>query len=112
MPKVIIILLVSICLLGCQSRLRSSTDSTNSPVVIVATTDATSAYSNNDSLKLVLEVNGDGQLRLNKIDIGNISDTSELSKKLKVIFDERTRDGIQNRTVFIEPVKEIEQAKM
>jgi biopolymer transport protein ExbD len=108
MPKVIIPLLVSVCLLGCQPSLKSRPDSIE-PTVVVASRDANSAYARDDSLRLVLEVKGDGQLRLNKIDIGNVSDTSELSEKLKVIFDERARDGIQNRAVFIEPLKEVDQ---
>jgi hypothetical protein len=109
MPKAIIPLLVSVCLLGCQPSLKSSADPTDSPVIVIARRDANSAYARDDSLRLVLEVKGDGRLRLNKIDIGNISDTSELSEKLKVIFDERARDGIQNRAVFIEPLKEVDQ---
>lgn len=54
-------------------------------------------------LRLVVEINENGKLILNKIETGTIDDVTELSKKLKAIFDDREKAGIDIREVVIDP---------
>lgn len=53
-------------------------------------------------LMLVVEIDEDGKLSLNKIETGTISDVSLLSDKLKVIFDDREKASIKERKVVID----------
>jgi len=53
-------------------------------------------------LMLVVEIDEDGKLSLNKIETGTISDVSLLSDKLKVIFDDREKASIKEREVMID----------
>ena len=54
-------------------------------------------------LMLVVEINEDGRLSLNKIETGTIDDVSVLSEKLEVIFDDREKTSIKEREVMIYP---------
>lgn len=53
-------------------------------------------------LMLIVEIDAGGRLRLNKIETGTISDVSDLSEKIKVIFDDREKRGINEREVLID----------
>ena len=55
------------------------------------------------SLMLVVSISEDGKLSLNKIETGTISDTAELSEKLKAIFEDRKKAGIDTTEVVIDP---------
>jgi len=52
---------------------------------------------------LVLEIDEGGRLRLNKIETGTTRDMSLLAEKLKVIFADREKSGIDEREVLIDP---------
>jgi hypothetical protein len=54
-------------------------------------------------LMLVVELDEDGRLSLNKIQTGTIDDVSVLSEKLKVIFRDREKTSIAKREVVIDP---------
>jgi hypothetical protein len=45
----------------------------------------------------------DQKIRVNKIEIGKISDTQKLVETLKIIFNDRQTAGIANRTIYIQP---------
>lgn len=52
-------------------------------------------------LMLVVEIDENGKLSLNKIETGTIEDTALLSEKLRVIFDDREKASINDREVVI-----------
>ena len=52
---------------------------------------------------LVVEIDEDGKLSLNKIETGTIADVSLLSEKLKAIFEDREKTSIEEREVVIDP---------
>jgi len=52
---------------------------------------------------LLVEIDENGRLKLNKIETGTISDVSILSEKIKVIFDDREKAGINEREIVIDP---------
>jgi len=54
-------------------------------------------------LLLVVEIDENGKLSLNKIKTGTIDDVTELSKKLEAIFDDREKASISEREVMIDP---------
>ena len=53
-------------------------------------------------LILVVEINSDGKLSLNRIETGTIDDTTILSEKLRVIFEDREKALVEERGVFVE----------
>lgn len=61
-------------------------------------------------LMLIVEIEEDGALRLNKIDTGTTRDTSLLAEKLEVIFADREKAGINEREVVIDPKIKVESA--
>jgi len=63
-------------------------------------------------LMLVVEIDEDGKLSLNKIETGTIADVSVLSEKLKVIFDDREKTSIKEREVVIDPQGKIKNEDM
>ena len=54
-------------------------------------------------LLLVIEIDDDGRLSLNKIEIGMIDDRRVLAEKLAAIFDDRKKSGLVEREVIIAP---------
>jgi len=54
-------------------------------------------------LLLVVELDESGRLSLNKIETGTISDLSNLSEKVEVIFEDREKAGISEREIVIDP---------
>ena len=58
-------------------------------------------------LLLVVEINEDGKLSLNKIETGTIADPTVLREKLKAVFDDREKASIGERSVVIDMKGEI-----
>lgn len=54
-------------------------------------------------LRLVVELDENGKLSLNKIGTGTIDDVTDLSERIKAIFDDRRKLGIDEREVVIDP---------
>jgi len=59
-------------------------------------------------LRLIVEIDEGGTLRLNKIETGTTHDMSLLAEKLEVIFADREKFGIDEREVLIDPKINIE----
>ena len=55
-----------------------------------------------EPLRLHITIIANGGIRLNEIDTGTISDTTELGEKLRVVFADRKLGGIANREVIVE----------
>jgi biopolymer transport protein ExbD len=53
-------------------------------------------------LMLVVEIDENGKLSLNKIRTGTIDDLTELSKKLEAVFDDREKTGLVEKEVVID----------
>jgi hypothetical protein len=56
-----------------------------------------------NSLLLVVEIDENERLSLNKIETGTMSDLKVLNGILKVVFEEREKAGINEREVIIDP---------
>ena len=54
-------------------------------------------------LRLVVEIDENGRLNLNKIETGTTRDLTSLNGKLQSIFDDREKSGISEREVVIDP---------
>lgn len=81
---------------GCNSSAK------NYPVDLVERNGVSSLDKKANPLMLVVEIGADGRLNLNKIETGTISDVSDLSEKIKVIFNDREKAGINEREVLID----------
>jgi biopolymer transport protein ExbD len=82
-----------------------SSPAESSPVVFVDEADALAGDSGNRSvnpLLLVVEIDGQGKLSLNKIETGTIDNTTILSATLKTIFEDRQKAAIDERGVLVE----------
>ncbi len=102
MRTILLVPIVVICLsfLGCQESAK------NYPVDFVdrkAIFPIGNHIQKSNPLMLVIEIADDGKLSLNKIETGTIADTTLLSEKLKVIFDNREKASIAEREVIIDP---------
>lgn len=53
-------------------------------------------------LTLVVAIDENGKLSLNKIETGTIDDAGQLSEKLKSVFDDREKSAISEREVLVE----------
>ncbi len=53
-------------------------------------------------LTLVVAIDENGKLSLNKIETGTIDDARQLSEKLESVFDDREKSAISEREVLIE----------
>ena len=92
-------LFLSISLQACGSPARSSS------VVFVDESDVLAVDSGEGfvgSLSLTVEINGEGKLSLNRIDTGTIGDTTILRDKLKAIFEDRQKESVDERGIFVE----------
>ena len=101
MRTILLVPIVVICLsfLGCQESAK------NYPVDFVdrkAIFPIGNHIQKSNPLMLVIEIADDGKLSLNKIETGTIADTTLLSEKLKVIFDDREKASIKGREVVID----------
>lgn len=63
-------------------------------------------------LRLIIEINEEGRLTLNKIDAGSLDDTTFLSEKLETIFADREKASISARELIILPDYEIENEEL
>lgn len=63
-------------------------------------------------LRLVVEIDENGRLRLNKIGTGTIRDVTGLRGKLQVVFDDREKAGIREREVVIDPQGNVKSADL
>ena len=96
-------ILLTPALLICSTFFSCTSSATNHSVEFV---DRSAAFSQGvlpQSLMLVLEIDEGGRLRLNKIETGTTRDMSLLAEKLKVIFADREKSGIDEREVLIDP---------
>lgn len=91
------ILVFSFSFLNCKSSVK------NYPVDFVDRNTLFALDRDRKPLMLVVELDEGGGLSLNKIQIGTIDDVSQLSEKLKVIFDDREKTRIEEREVVIDP---------
>ena len=57
---------------------------------------------NQNPLTLVVAIDENGKLSLNKIETGTIDDAGQLSEKLRSVFDDREKSAIVEREVLIE----------
>ena len=91
------ILIICIVLTGCR----------NSPKIVRVELIDRNAFSklneNPDPLLLVVGIEENGRLSLNKIETGELSDPTILNGKLQIIFDDREKAGISEREVIIDP---------
>ena len=91
------IVFICVTFFGCKS---SAADHT------VEFVDRSAAFSKGISpqpLKLIVEIDEGGTLRLNRIETGTTHDMSLLAEKLEVIFADREKAGINEREVLIDP---------
>ena len=105
------ILLGAICATGLS--LSGCTDSTASYQVRFV--ERSAVFSDDENLRplqLVVEINENGKLTLNKIEAGTLSDTTFLSEKLQTIFTDRKKAAINVREVIILPQSRIENEKL
>lgn len=58
-------------------------------------------------LRLVVEIDENGKLSLNKIKTGTIADTTNLCEKIGAIFDDREKTGLVEKEVVIDPHGEV-----
>jgi len=91
------IFVLSLSFLDCKSSVK------NYPVNYVDRNTLLAVEKEGKPLMLVVEINEGGKLSLNKIEIGTISDVSQLSEKFKVIFADREKTSIKEREVVIDP---------
>ena len=105
MKKLLLTAILAACLpfLGCKDSAK------NYPVQFVDRNTAFSLDNKSNPLRLVIEINENGKLRLNKIETGTIEDTTFLSEKLKTIFADREKASISEREIVIDPRGEVEE---
>jgi hypothetical protein len=104
-------LLGAICATGIS--VSGCTDSARSyPVHLVERSAVFSQDEELNPLRLVIEINENGKLTLNKIEAGTLSDTTFLSEKLKTIFTDRQKAAICTREVIILPRSKIENEEL
>lgn len=104
--KNFLVSIFAVCLLlqGCQN-------SGKYPVYFVDRNSAFLADQKQNPLRLIVEIK-EVKLSLNKIETGTLDDVSLLSEKLKAVFDDRKRAGIDEREVVIDPQDRIESEKL
>ena len=82
------------------------------PVVLVDRNVTFTSDEELDPLRLVIEINEEGKLRLNKIETGTTADLAELTEKITVVFDDRLITGIERRDVVIDPKGNVQNAEL
>ena len=93
----------SLAFLDCKSSVK------NYPVDFIDRNSAFAPDKSQKPLMLVVEIDKDGKLSLNRIETGTIADVSLLSEKLEVIFADRERKSIMEKGVVIDPRGEIKK---
>lgn len=99
MGKILLAPFFTVCLSlpGCKS------PSKNYPVEPVDRNALFAFNQKPNPLMLIVSIDENRKLRLNKIETGTIADSSVLTEKLQAIFDDRERVGIDEREVIIDP---------
>jgi hypothetical protein len=90
------ILIICFVLSGCE----------NSPKIVrVDLIDQKPAALNKkpNPLLLVIGIDRNGRLSLNKIETGTTADLTVLTGKLKIIFDDREKAGVKGKEIIIDP---------
>ncbi len=91
------IFVLSFSLLDCKSSLKDY------PVDFVDRNAVFAFGKKPNPLMLIVGVDENGKLSLNKIETGTIDDTALLSEKLKAIFEDREKTSIKEREVVVDP---------
>lgn len=106
MGKLLFAMSILICLttVGCNSPAKSHAE-----VELVDRSAVFAPGIQSNPLILVIDISDGGKLSLNKIETGTISDPVELSEKLKAIFDDRKRTGIDKAEVVIDAHGEVDR---
>ena len=65
-----------------------------------------------DPLRLVVEIDEAGKLRLNKIETGTTADLTEFSEKIRVIFEDRKMARIEHYEVVIDPQGDVQHGDL
>ena len=91
------VFLICVAFFGCESS--AATHS----IEFIDRSAALSQGISRQPLTLIVEIDDDGGLRLNKIETGTTRDMALLAEKLEVIFDDREKAGINEREVLIDP---------
>jgi biopolymer transport protein ExbD len=91
------IFVLSFSLLDCKSSLKDY------PVDFVDRNAVFAFGKKPNPLMLIVGVDENGKLSLNKIETGTIDDTALLSEKLKAIFEDREKTSIEEREVVVDP---------
>ncbi len=97
MLKILRVSIFAVCLaaFGCQDAAK------NYSVEYVDRSTVFNFEKKTNPLLLVVEIDAQGRLNLNKIQTGTISDSSVLSSKIEAIFEDRRNAGIVEREIFI-----------
>jgi len=97
--KILLMPVFATCLFwgGCQNTVK------NYPVDFIDRQTIFAFGNKPNPLLLVVEIDENGRLSLNKIETGTIFELSILSEKIEVIFDDREKAGISEREVVIDP---------
>lgn len=104
MKKNFLVSIFAICLLlsGCQGSAK------NYPVDFVDRSAVFAPDQKPAPLLLVVGIDENGKLSLNKIKTGTIADTTNLCEKIRAIFDDREKTGFVEKEVVIDPHGEVE----
>lgn len=98
------IFVLSLSFLGCKSPVK------NYPINFVDRNAVFASDKKTKPLMLVVEIDEDGKLRLNRIETGTIADVSVLAEKLEAIFEDREKTFIEEKEVVIDPRGKIKNA--
>ncbi|MCA1622623.1 MAG: hypothetical protein LC778_02295 [Acidobacteria bacterium] len=104
--------LLAAILAACLPPLGCKDSAKNYPVQFVDRNAAFSLDNKLNPLRLVVEINENGKLRLNKIETGTIEDATFLSERLKTIFADREKAAIGEREIVIDPQYEVEEENL
>src|SRR6188768_270600 len=75
----------------------------NYPVTFVDRSAVFASGEKLNPLTLVVRIDADGKLTLNKIETGRIEDPTELTEKIKAVFADREKASVGEREVVIDP---------
>lgn len=103
MKKIRLVLFLAICLpvIGCKDSAKIY------PVEFVNRNSLFASDKKPNPLMLVVEIDEDGKLKLNRIETGTISDMSILSEKIETIFEDRKNAEITETEIVIDPQGEV-----
>ena len=105
MKKILFVSVLGICVLsaGCRDSAK------NYPVTFVDRRAALAPGKQPNPLTLVVRIDENGKLALNRIETGRIEDPSELTEKIKAVFADREKASIREREVVIDPQGDVKR---